>query len=307
MPEPQEYTFERYLSSKKSVDDRSLNRSVWDRLAAEISSLTKPIRVLELGSGIGTMVERAIDWGLLKHAEYTCVDSMSENTSEVFVRLAAWASEKDYKFSKDEKSVRLIRENHDILVKPVTEDVLEFMENPDNKSSWDLIIANAFLDLVDVAVVLPDLLAMLKPGGLFYFTINFDGATILQPGINGDFDSKIESMYHRTMDERVIKGRRSGDSRTGRHLFQHARKAGAEILEAGPSDWVVFAGSQGYREDEAYFLHFIVHTMGLALSGHPELDPVLFGKWITERHRQIEEGALVYIAHQIDFLGRISG
>ncbi len=306
MPEPQEYTFGRYLSSKKSVDDRSLNRSVWERLAAEIPPRPEPLRVLELGSGIGTMIERAIDWGLLRQAAYTCVDSVAENTSEVFVRLETWANDRNYKFSTDEKSVRLTRENHDILVKPVTADVLEFMQDPENKSSCDLIVANAFLDLVDAPVVLPDILAMLKPGGLFYFTINFDGTTILQPEIDGDLDSKIESLYHRTMDERVIKGRRSGDSRTGRHLFQHARKTGAEILEAGPSDWVVF-GAQGYREDEAYFLHFIVHTIGLALSGHPELDPVLFGKWIAERHRQIEEGTLVYIAHQIDFLGRISG
>ncbi|MBI5250834.1 MAG: class I SAM-dependent methyltransferase [Desulfomonile tiedjei] len=307
MPEPQEYTFARYLSSKKSVDDRSLNKSVWERLAAEVSSGPETLRVLELGSGIGTMVERAIDWGLLKRADYTCVDSQSENTAEVFGRLPNWAIRRNYEYSADRRRIRLSRGNSEIFVKPVTADVLEFMENEENKLSWDLLIANAFLDLVDVPAVLPHLFSMLKPGGMFYFTINFDGATILQPEIQKALDSKIELLYHRTMDQRVIKGRLSGDSRTGRHFFQHAREAGAEILEAGPSDWVVFAGSKGYREDEAYFLHFIVHTMGLALSEHPELDSVPFGRWIEDRHRQIEEGRLVYIAHQIDFFGRIAG
>ncbi len=74
--------------------------------------------------------------------------------------------------------------------------------------------------------------SVLKPGGMFYFTINFDGATLFQPEISPYLDAKIESLYHRTMDERVTNGKPSGDSRTGRHFFHHARMARAEILEA---------------------------------------------------------------------------
>jgi hypothetical protein len=29
--------------------------------------------------------------------------------------------------------------------------------------------------------------------------------------------------------------------------------------------------------------------------------------WIAERHTQIERSTLVYIAHQLDLLGRVSG
>ncbi len=306
MPVPDEYTFTRYLSSKKSVDDRSLNRSVWNSLAIALSAYSSErLQVLELGSGIGTMVERVVDWGLLSRADYTAVDSEPENTAEVFVRLPVWAASRNYETSADTESIRLSSGSHDIAVRPITADALEFVEAGENKAAYDLLIANAFLDLVDVGAVLPHLLSVLKPGGVFYFTINFDGTTILQPEISPYLDSKIEALYHRTMDERVTNGRPSGDSRTGRHFFQHARRTGAEILEAGSSDWVVFADSHGYREDEAYFLHFIVHCHRLALSGHPELDPTLFDQWIAERHRQIEEGSLVYIAHQLDFFGRI--
>jgi SAM-dependent methyltransferase len=308
MPVPDEYTFTRYLSSKKSVDDRSLNRSVWDRLNAALSAYSsESLNVLELGSGIGTMVERVLDWGLLSRADYTAVDSERENTEEVFVRLPVWAASRNYETSSDNDSIRLSRDGHDIAVRPITADALEFVEAGENKAAYDLLIANAFLDLVDVEAVLPSLLSVLKPGGLFYFTINFDGVTLFQPEISPYLDAEIESLYHRTMDERVTNGRPSGDSRTGRHFFHHARRAGAEILEAGSSDWVVFADSHGYREDEAYFLHFIVHCHKLALSGRPELDPTLFDRWVAERHRQIEEGSLVYIAHQIDFFGRTAG
>jgi hypothetical protein len=52
-------------------------------------------------------------------------------------------------------------------------------------------------------------------------------------------------------------------------------------------------------------LHFIIHTIGTALRGHPDLDPVRLPSWIAQRHAQIEAGSLVYIAHQLDFLGRM--
>jgi hypothetical protein len=65
----------------------------------------------------------------------------------------------------------------------------------------------------------------------------------------------------------------------------------------------VFAGPEGYPADEAYFLHFILHTIYTALAGHPQLDAERFATWITERHTQVEQGTLVYIAHQLDFLG----
>jgi hypothetical protein len=158
---------------------------------------------------------------------------------------------------------------------------------------------------MDIPATLPLLFSLLRPGGLFYFTLNFDGATILQPPIEAAFDAHIEWLYHRTMDERVTAGKPSGDSQSGRHLFQHLRQAGAQILAAGSSDWVVFADEAGYASDEAYFLHFIVETMRGALAGHSELDNGRFRDWIAHRHAQIEAGELVYIAHQLDFFGRL--
>jgi len=47
------------------------------------------------------------------------------------------------------------------------------------RRKWDVLIAHAFLDLMDISAPLPMLLSLLKPGGLFYSTIQFDGATVL--------------------------------------------------------------------------------------------------------------------------------
>ena len=275
-----DYIFPRYLAAKKTVDDRALNQHVWQTMAEVVSV---PTRILEIGAGIGTMVERFAQHGLLAQAEYTAVDNQPDNITEAKRRL----------------------KHLDDFIHLETIDLFDFIYREQGQQSWDLLIAHAFLDLMDIPATLPRLFSLLKPGGYFYFTINFDGATIFQPIIDPVLDAKIEQLYHRTMDERLTDGQSSGDSRSGRHLFHQLRQAGGEILAAGSSDWVVFAGDDGYPADEAYFLQFIVHTMQQALAGHPELDAARFADWIRQRQRQIENGDLVYIAHQIDFFGRI--
>jgi len=183
-------------------------------------------------------------------------------------------------------------------------DILQYTAREENRESCDLLIAHAFLDLLDLPSALPALLGLLRPGGLFYFTLNFDGATLLEPAVDPALDEQIQALYHRTMDERRVDGRPSGDSRTGRHLFQALKRCGAKVLAAGASDWVVFPGPQGYPGDEAYFLHHILHTIAEALQGNPALDAGRFSHWAEERHAQVERGELVYIAHQLDFAGR---
>jgi SAM-dependent methyltransferase len=306
---PTEYPFTRYLTSKKSVDDRSLNTTVWQTLTRAISSRpgNEPLRVLEIGSGIGTMITRAVDWGLLGRADYTALDAMPENSAHARSYLTAWADRSNYCVEcAAPDNLRLLSAERDIRVCLRTADVFDFLADSNTGRNWDLLIANAFLDLVDIPSTLPGLLNLLGPEGLFYFTINFDGTTIFEPTIDAALDTKIQELYHRTMDERVIRGKPSGGSHTGRHLFGYIRSAGAELIAAGASDWVVFAKGGDYSEDEAFFLHFIIHTVGCALESHPELDSKQFEQWQRERHAQVEQGALVYIAHQVDFLGRVN-
>ncbi len=107
------------------------------------------------------------------------------------------------------------------------------------------------------------------------------------------------------MDARITDGHPSGDSRTGRHLFGSLAQGGFDVLAAGSSDWVVFPVQGRYPADEAFFLHFIVHTMHGALHNDPAVAGEEFERWIAARHAQIERGELTYIAHQLDFMGSI--
>jgi hypothetical protein len=171
----------------------------------------------------------------------------------------------------------------------------------------DVLIANAVLDLVDVPAVLPGLLRLLVPGGVYWFTINYDGESIFEPG--HPHEDRIMQAYHRDMDERFRYGRPAGESRTGRGLFHHLRDAGAPALAAGSSDWVVYPAPDGsYAADEAYFLRSILNTIRDALRNRQDrVEPAHLADWLAVRCRQLAAGELVYIAHQLDFAGRSPG
>lgn len=308
MSTPGNYSFTRYLAAKKTVDDRALNRPVWDRLRGALSdySGTAPRRILELGAGIGTMAERVLEWELYSgDIHYTLLDAQEANISEARKRLPVWAQENGWQVEWHGEALTLSDGGRIATFFFVTADALEYVSRIPGTA--DLLVAHAFLDLLPLPASLLGILNTLRAGGLFYFTLNFDGVTTLEPQIDPAIDAQIEALYHADMDARTVDGYPSGDSRTGRHLFRYLRDAGADLLAAGSSDWVVFPTASGYPADEAYFLHFILHFIEETLKEHPALDADRFADWVSQRRDQVEAGQLVYIAHQIDILGRRSG
>jgi SAM-dependent methyltransferase len=303
---PTEFSYLRYLAAKKSVDDRALNRQVFTALVQALRprQTSDPLAFLEVGCGIGTMVERLWDWGILIHANYTAVDLLPENIAEAKSRLPAFARERGLQMGEmGGNGLPLTSPHRSLRLTLEALDVFDFAAREVGQSTWDVLLAHAFLDLVDLETVLPRLLALLKPGGYFYFTLNFDGVTSFFPPLDADLDALIEKLYHGTMDDRRVHGKPSVSSHTGRLLFSALPRFGGRILAAGGSDWVVFPGPDGYPDDEAYFLHYIVHTIEGALRGHPLLKEDSLQDWTSRRHQQIERGKLAYIAHQLDFFG----
>jgi SAM-dependent methyltransferase len=252
------------------------------------------------------MVERLLDWELAKRVDYVGVDAQTSNILVANTRLPAWGRDHGYQVQGDSSLIELSKGVLRWRIQFREADITAFWSEEVYQGYFDLQIAQAFLDLIDVPITLPNLARLLYPDGLFYFTINFDGGTIFEPVADKARETQIIECYHRSMDERLVDGQPSGDSRTGRHLFTHLQSSNVRILAAGASDWVVYPGVKGYPADEAYFLHCILDFFETSLVGRPDMDQGALKDWITTRRRQIDRCELTYIAHQLDFLGRFS-
>jgi len=288
-----ELSFPRYLLSKQSVDDRALNKDVFHAMKSSLPE--RPLHIIEVGGGIGTMVKRLVQWDVLHKAEYVLVDEMAENIEYAAAWIPQWAQGSGLSVERSgENQLRVFDDVRDIQIRLERADVFDFIQN--NKTPADLLIAHAFLDLLPMPDSLIKLLTLTH--SLAWLTLNFDGVTSLEPRIDEELDNKIELLYHRTMDERAT----GGDSKSGRNLFSHIQTTGAKILSAGSSDWVVYGMNGKYPQDEAYFLNFILHFFEESLSSHAGLAKVEFATWLEKRRTQIQRGELTYIAHQLDFL-----
>ncbi len=292
--------YARYLAAKTTVDDRALNRQVLAELRCLLPA--GALRVLEVGAGLGTMVARLLDWGVVGAGEYVLLDADQQLLDCSRRWLRDWAAARDVHTELLPDGLQV----GDLRVRLVQAELGGYLEVGHGELA-DVLIANAVLDLVEVPAVLPGLLRLLVRGGVYWFTINYDGETILEPA--HPLDDQVMGAYHRDMDERVRYGRPAGESRTGRLLFGHLRDAKAPALAAGSSDWVVYAGADGnYPADEAYFLRSILLTIRDALRSRPDrVDPADLAEWLAVRRRQLAAGELVYIAHQLDFVGRSPG
>lgn len=303
MTEPDDYTFRRYLDAKRTVDERALDRRVTDRLRAELAEVSPPLEVLEVGPGLGGTIERVLMWDVLPdHVRYTAVDVDPDLVTAARSRLRTLAEHRPFEVHDRDDSLVVDHDGRQIAVDLVARDVFDFVEATDRE--WDLLIAQAFLDLTDVRSALPTLCSAVPTGGLLYFPITFDGGTTFEPTIDPAFDDQLERRYHTHMDTADEGGDGGGDSRAGRHLLSALPAIGGTVEAAGSSDWVVVPGTDGYPADEAYFLHHIVEMVRGALADDPGLESDRFDRWVTQRHHQIENETLVYIAHQLDVLGR---
>jgi SAM-dependent methyltransferase len=292
--------YARYLAAKTTVDDRALNRHVLAELR-RLMPAGAP-QVLEVGAGLGTMVARLLDWGAVGAGEYILLDADRQLLDCSRRWLRDWAATRGLRSDVLPDGLQV----GDLRVRLVHAELGSYLEAAHGPLA-DVLIANAVLDLVDVPAVLPGLLRQLVPGGVYWFTINYDGESIFAPG--HPHDDQVMQAYHRDMDERFRYGRPAGESRTGRRLFQHLRDAGAPALAAGSSDWVVYPSPDGsYPADEAYFLGSILDTIRNALRNRQDwVEPADLASWLAERGRQLAAGELVYIAHQLDFVGRSPG
>jgi len=301
VPEPDTYSYPRYLDAKRTVDARALNRRVWTQFVERLSDRSAPIEVLEVGGGVGATVQRiaeTLEDTSAGSLHYTVVDIEPENVAAAQDRLCEWAERRGYTVSGRERQT-WTGGPMEVTVRFVAADLFDVASTQD-RGAFDALVAQAVFDLLDVPAALRALRPLLRTGGLWYLPIHFDGVTAFEPPVDPSLDARIERLYHESMagtpdDE-------TAGMHCGRRLLTHLPEAGLPLLDAGSSDWIVLPRDGAYPGDEAYFLHHILHFIEAELSGQPELEAAAVADWLRTRRRQIDEGELIYVAHQLDVL-----
>lgn len=287
----------RYLRAKESVDDRALHRPTLDRVR-EAAATGDSLRVFEAGPGAGATLRRLLRWDLPADVTYVGVDADARMVSAFRDRLPALAREAGYAFAADDP-VRLTDGDRTVEVTVERGDALDRARGADA----DLLVAAAFLDLFDAGTALSALLDGVRPGGLAYLPITFDGETaFLPPGPRGE---AVIDAYHATMDAPG----RPGGSRSGRALLSAVGESTASLVAAGGSDWLV---APPYSDDEAYLCRHLVSIVERAVTrAESEDEPpaarvpdAVAREWAADRRQAVEAGELTLLTHQIDALVR---
>ncbi len=136
---------------------------VLDSLKANLPAA--PIRIIEVGAGIGTMLARLVRWDVVTKADYILVDEMAENIQTAWDWIPLWAGESGLSVERSgENQLRVFDQTRDVRIRLERADVFDFIQK--NKEPADLLIAHAFLDLLPMPESMPRLLALTKSFGV---------------------------------------------------------------------------------------------------------------------------------------------
>ena len=299
-------TYIRYLIAKQSIDDRSLNGHVRLRLTQCLPRTisNRPLKVVEIGAGIGTMIDRAIKWQLAHKVHYTAIEKEPD-----FVQVLRQRFSDPYLLTGcrteqiDADKVRIQGPFGVWTVAARCTDIYDVMTPPPSEAA-DLLVAHAVMDLLNVERVLPVLCDLVRPGGLLYLSLNYNGNTRFLPKQPRPFEAHAMRRYDISMDQRRIDGRPSGHSRTGCRLLAVLAPLGLSLVATGSSDWLVHPIDGRYPDDDQFFLEVIVRTIFKTLKDDTTVDQHALKQWQRIRQDQIRSAGLIYMAHNLDLLIR---
>lgn len=277
----------RYLTAKRSVDDRGRDRRVRETL---VGALPDRPRVVEAGCGVGLSVPTLYEWGVTP-ASYRGVDTDTGVVGFARHLVPRVLRRRGYDAVGTSEGCRVdgaevTFEAGDALTRLPS--VGSGGSTPDTGA--DLLLAQSFLDLVPLGAALAAVERALSRGGLAYAPVTFDGVTAFLP--EHPADERVVEAFHRDIDS--TPGR---DVRAGRHLLERLRERGDRVHAVGASDWIVRPVDGRYPADERYFLSCILGFVADAL-GEVEGG----AEWLETRRRQLSAGELTYVAHGYDVL-----
>ena len=280
-----------YLESKRTVDDRSRSVRVRD---AFLEALPPEPTIVEAGAGTGAVARRLSDWGV-RTGTYVGID----RDPQVLDHARRRTDERRTDEPKDDQlgSARVdddrfgVSNQTDRTIDFVVGDALRVLRST---GTVDAIIAQQFMDLIDIERAFEVFSAVLAPGGVIYAPLTFDGVSIFQPPHPAD--ERVLEAYHASMDARI-----EAASRTGRRLATMFLNVEGRLLAMDATDAIVRPVDGSYRSAEAEFLGYILAFVerSVPTEAVPEVDD-----WLETRREQLTRNELIYIAHRYDLLYR---
>jgi SAM-dependent methyltransferase len=287
---------EEYFEAKAFVDEKSLHQPTKSLFLALAQGLKG--RVLDLGCGSGKMLQRLLKWGISGSTAYVGVDPDPRVVKPFVHTFNSLFGQVETKAKENRIEITAPGGIQILLYTSGAEDFLR------QHSQFEVMTSCSFFDLVDVYTVLPLVYEKLRRGGCVYFVCNFDGETHFEPVISSQLDERVIRLYHDSMRRRNLTlGIPDGDYCSGRQLAPVWQRCGGGVISLGSSDWVVRPSQGEYPEEERHLLQSIINFVAQALSGSSELAAEEIDLWVRERQRQLENGELIFVAHNLDFLG----
>ena len=292
-----------YLTAKRSLDDRALDRRVLEKAMGTLPR-NRPARIVEVGAGTGTMCERLAEWDAFPGAvRYRAIERNAKRVETARVRLPNALSTQGFTVEvhgEDQTGPTDIPDNTWSFTATRADTQLEVsVESGDALScedNADLLIGCAFFDLVELPDAIRSLQSLLASGGVVYAPLLYDGLTAFVP--SHPSDDLIVDAYHRHMVERST----PGGPDAGRQFLDSVRSLDGTVLAAASSDWILRPVEGSYPADEQRVLSFLLSTIESSVRSldPPVVAPAVLDEWSETRQQQMTNEELTLLAHNLD-------
>lgn len=312
------YQYGDFLETKRQLDHESMSNSIWSTLKKEIKKRSEwkqrwPKRILDCGCGSGAMIHHLIKRGI-KFDEYHGIDIQKGLLKKAEQKLMAG----------DFRKLTLAPQFHALSVYD-----LRVASNSEEYTTrrgvfdkpFDLVCAQSLAEHVDVDRMLGNIWTALDQKGLLLLPINYDGETIFEPVQDRYIEERIIRNFNNlAISGQVYEGCVGGNAYCGRQLYHALGKNGFRVIDFRSEDWVIIPSGveEPYTKDVIEFLKTIIHAIADAnkinamnrLSllrgtdfGEPSsIEESLIEEWRESRLKQLNDGILVYICHQMGAL-----
>ena len=296
-----EIAFADYLQAKFLLDERSLNPRVRELLTLSLKGRPE-LHCLDLGTGTGAMLRRLIEWELSGRLVLTGLDAQADLLEQARASIAELLSKRGFVATREQPHWRCERTGQSIELSLHGAKLADFRSD---QTRCDLITAQAFMDIVPLADTLRLVKGWLKPGGLFYATLNYDGGTCLFPRYGDEaLEARLLENYDQSMERRRVDGKPTGGCHSGTRLHATLMATGFELLGYGSSDWNMTPESGAYQDQDAICLQAILDCIRREGAEAGAFEGTELDAWFLDRKARIRSGSLGLIVHQLDILAR---